>query len=67
MCDAAAHPKPRDILDDHGAGSHHLIVTPADKCYKWVEKRCMNSTILAAVLCNSVQRVIRSAPSRAGT
>ncbi len=36
-------------------------------CYKWVEKRCMNSTILAAILCNSVQRVIRSAPSRAGT
>ncbi len=31
MCDAAARPKPRDILDDHGAGSHHLIVTPADK------------------------------------
>jgi len=39
----------------------------AEDCYKWVEKRCMNSTILAAVLCNSVKRVIRSAPSRAGT
>jgi len=33
----------------------------------WNEKRCMNSTDLAAILCNSVQRVIRSAPFRAGT
>jgi len=28
---------------------------------KWVGKRCMNSTDLAAVLCHSVQRAIRSA------
>jgi len=34
---------------------------------KWVGKRCMNSTDLAAVLCHSVQRAIRSAPSRTGT
>ena len=28
------------------------------------KKRCMHSTDLAAVLCNSVQRVIRSAPRK---
>ena len=45
-----------DSADDNSETEIHL-------CYKWVEKRCMNS----AVLCNSVQRVIRSGPSRAGT
>jgi len=30
-------------------------------CYKWVEKRCMNSTILAAVLCNYRTATLRAA------
>jgi len=35
--------------------SEQNLTHQARPCYKWVEKRCMNSTILAAVLCNSVQ------------
>jgi len=53
-----------------GKPAHHVdrVARPkfARPCYKWVDERCMNSTDLAAVLCNSVQRVIRSAPSLAG-
>ena len=57
-----------DIIYGRVNASGRLPITlPRRDCYKWVEKRCMNSTILAAVLCNSVKRVIRSAPSRAGT
>ncbi len=34
----------------------------AEDCYKWVEKRCMNSTILAAVLLCKTRHPLCSIP-----